>query len=307
MIRDKIFPAKAVISSLNDKKIKLSVCPVCNEVIDYSKYFWKDFGDPIRKGALCPFCKSLERHRLYALYFALETDLYTRHKQRILHFAPEAGLRKLLSAPELQHDYWPVDLDANFQGGIRSVADITAIPFPDGYFDVVIANHVIEHIPNEKLALQEILRVLKRGGVAYINTPVYHLANTLENPAYNTPELRKKYYGQHDHVRKYGLDYLERLRKVFSVVEQINYAAYFSEEEQLLFNISGCHLGDSPETTWNDEIYICKKLEKSKDKEKDFYYQEIQRIYASKSFRIGRFITYIPRKIRDILYSDSKK
>ena len=46
-----------------------------------------------------------------------------------------------------------------------------SIPFPDNTFDIVISNHVIEHVPNQKKHLYEIWRVLKRGGICYLATP----------------------------------------------------------------------------------------------------------------------------------------
>ncbi len=50
------------------------------------------------------------------------------------------------------------------------VVDAQKIPYPDGTFDAVLANHMLYHVPNRRLALQEIRRVLKRGGVFFSTT-----------------------------------------------------------------------------------------------------------------------------------------
>ena len=114
--------------------------------------------------------------------------------------------------------------------------------------DVIICNHVMEHIPDEHKALSEMYRVLKKGGVAVINVPLDESrAQTFENPEYNTPELRLKYFGQHDHVRIYGRDYAERLGKVFKV--EIAKPNEKLTEKQL----SDCGV-------WSgDTLYLCRK------------------------------------------------
>lgn len=72
---------------------------------------------------------------------------------------------KILARPDLGRDYYSVDFNPNFPG-IRKVVDIRNIPFEDNFFAVVIANHIIEHIPDESLALREVMRVLKPAGTA---------------------------------------------------------------------------------------------------------------------------------------------
>ncbi|HNW87567.1 MAG TPA: class I SAM-dependent methyltransferase [Candidatus Limiplasma sp.] len=88
-----------------------------------------------------------------------------------------------------------MDLNQNVKG-IVNVVNMESIPYGDNTFDVVIANHVIEHVPDEQKALSEVMRVLKPGGFAILSTLVYqNLAQTLENPEYNTDALRLEHYG----------------------------------------------------------------------------------------------------------------
>lgn len=128
-----------------------------------------------------------------------------------MHFAPEEIFWQLFTSLK-DIDYWPVDLDPSRYGGkVRKAVDITDITFDNDSFDLIMCTHVLEHIPDDKKAMRELYRVLKPGGMAFLNVPLFNMPATLEKPEYNTPELRLKYYGQEDHVRAYGLDYPQRL------------------------------------------------------------------------------------------------
>ena len=95
---------------------------------------------------------------------------------------------------------------------ICKTVDITDITYEDNYFDVIICNHVLEHITDDRKAIKELYRVLNSSGIAILNVPIKKSLNmTMEKAEYNTPELREKYYGQADHVRFYGNDYIQRL------------------------------------------------------------------------------------------------
>lgn len=215
------------------------VCLVCGATIK----FYNSFGNPPRHNAQCPICDSLERHR--ALWRLMQKEKILDGRKKVLHFAPERCLlEKILEYKEL--DYYPVDLDKNMYG-IRESVDITNIPYERGMFDVIICSHVLEHIENERKALSELARVLVDAGVAFINTPMHGFSTTIENPAYNTPELRRKYYGQADHVRMYGQDLQDRLEQEF-MVEAIKCNQELSEELLARFGL------------WQDEIvYLCRK------------------------------------------------
>jgi SAM-dependent methyltransferase len=134
---------------------------------------------------------------------------------RILHMAPEEPLFRLMQRMKNLEIYYG-DTDPVrywFCPDIQFV-DLTDIPFESGYFDLVIASHILEHIPNDQLAMKEIRRVLKKGGSAFLQTPVAQkLEETYENTDITTEEDRVKHFGQKDHVRVYGKDYGERLEK----------------------------------------------------------------------------------------------
>jgi SAM-dependent methyltransferase len=126
---------------------------------------------------------------------------------RVLHVAPEPGLARRLRALDI--DYLSVDLDSPHA---MKRCDITAIPEPDGAFDVVICNHVLEHIPDDRQAMRELRRVLRPGGLAVLQHPVYDRPDTYEDFSVVDPAERLRVFGQEDHVRIYGWDMLDRLR-----------------------------------------------------------------------------------------------
>jgi ubiquinone/menaquinone biosynthesis C-methylase UbiE len=116
--------------------------------------------------------------------------------------------------------------------------DIQAIPFPGNYFDIVICNHVLEHVPDDQKAMREFYRVLKPGGIGFISAPFDpKLARTVEETEPMSEKEREKLFGQHDHVRLYGKDYVDRLRLAGFQVQNVQlseyYASYFMQ-----YNIS---------------------------------------------------------------------
>jgi|GEM_PF-91207 len=157
--------------------------------------------------ARCPRCGSMERHRLLWLYLQQRTDLHTR-RHRVLHLAPETAIQRLLKRlPNI--DYVSADL-ASPLADVH--CDVQSLPFEDASFDVVICNHVLEHIPDDRRAMAELARVTARGGFAVLMCPVARdRATTLEDPSVTTPQDALRVYSQEDHVRLYGADYRDRL------------------------------------------------------------------------------------------------
>lgn len=151
----------------------------------------------------CPYCGATDRERhLLAYLERLPLDLF--RGRRILHFAPEASLRRYISEHE-PREYVQADLFPADRAVVRM--DLTALPVGSDYFDLVVVNHVLEHVADDMLALREIHRVLRPGGYAILQTPFSpRLAATLEIAAIRTREARMELYGQEDHVRLYGAD-----------------------------------------------------------------------------------------------------
>jgi len=165
-------------------------------------------GGGFRDEAKCPYCFSLDRVRLLDLFLEHCTNV-SSEAVSVLHIAPEYHVVPRLKSV-LKDRYITGDLAA---GAADSVVDVTAIPFPDASFDAVICNHVLEHVPDDGLAMRELFRVLKSGGWAVLQVPSSNeLPATLEDPTLEDEEERLKKFGQRDHIRLYGRDYLDRLK-----------------------------------------------------------------------------------------------
>ena len=182
-----------------------------------------------RKNALSPSTLSLERHRLMWLFLKNETSFFTSSKKiKTLHIAPEQCFLKIFKKQK-NLDYVTSDLESP----IADVkADICNLPFKDDSFDVVFCNHVLEHIPDDKKAMQELFRVLKKGGFGVFQIPQdMSRENTFEDASITDKEERTKIFGQYDHVRVYGRDYFNKLRSVGFKVDEVDYTQRITPEE----------------------------------------------------------------------------
>lgn len=187
-------------------------CPVCNT--GFRKLL--PYGIESRENAMCPNCLSLERHRLMWLYLQNKTGFF-KDPIKMLHVAPEqCFLGRFKKLKNL--DYTTGDLESPLADVKMDVHDI---PFDENTFDVVFCNHVLEHVTDDIQSMREILRVLKPGGWAMLQSPKDPaLKVTKEDPSITDPWEREKAFGQKDHLRMYGDDYRDRMAKAgFVVVE----------------------------------------------------------------------------------------
>lgn len=180
-------------------------CPVCGK---QSRRF-APFGVGERRAeAMCVYCGALERHRKVWLFFERRTDLFDGRAKRMLHVAPERAFAPRLRA-RLGAGYLTADRD---DPSVDLPTDITAIEQPDATFDVIYCSHVLEHVPDDRQALREFYRVLKPGGWAVILVPIT-ADKTFEDPSITDPKERLRWFGQDDHVRRYGPDFVGRLQE----------------------------------------------------------------------------------------------
>ena len=183
-------------------------CPICG----YRGMFIS-VGHPSRWDARCLSCGARERHRLLHLWVT-ENGGDQFAGRRILHFAPEKVIMRRMRGNPL---YETADLR---QAGVTHQVDITNIPLPDAAYDVVMANHVLEHIPDDRQAMRELFRLLKPGGIGLFSVPINATRRTTyENPAITAPAERWAHFSAHDHLRYYGLDFSDRLAEAGFVVE----------------------------------------------------------------------------------------
>ena len=216
--RQKIFIKKILYLGRN------KYCNVCDSNIrnfikggietEVSKKY-KIIGGGVFENDICPVCKTSYRQRLLEHYF-LKNDLYNK-QSTVLHIAPEKNIAQKLTK-NIKINYIAGDFNPenySFPEKILKL-DITSLPFDNELFDFVICNHVLEHVPEDLLAMSEIFRVLKKNGFGILQVPLSNvIENTLEDKNIILPEERLSNYGQFDHVRLYQFnDYVNRLKSV---------------------------------------------------------------------------------------------
>ncbi len=172
----------------------------------------KVVGGGLRKAG-CPYCYSTDRERLLKIYL---TDFYKVSKRcgiDVLHIAPERGLMKYFQSNKNVNYYCGDKFTQGYSyPSFVKDMDIKSIPFEENMFDLILCNHVLEHVIDDKKAMWELCRVLKPSGIAILQVPLsLTLSHTIEDFGISDPKEREKLYGQFDHVRLYGGDYKERL------------------------------------------------------------------------------------------------
>lgn len=213
-------------------------CPVCGR--SFRKF--EASGKIPRKDAQCPFCGALERHRLVWLYFQQRTDLLDGRPKQMLHVAAERCISNRLK-PALGSGYLTADL-VNPSAMVKM--DITDIQYPDETFDVIYCSHVLEHIPDDRRALREFHRVLKREGWAILLVPI-SAEETFEDPTITDPAELLRIFGEDDHIRRYGPDYVDRLAEAGFSVKVTTPAEMFTAQERVRMGL----------TDDAGEIYFC--------------------------------------------------
>ena len=184
-----------------------------------------------RPNALCPGTLSLERHRLLWLYLQRKTTLL-ENKLKVLHIAPE----QVFYSRFKRFNHWDYTTTDLYSPLADVKADICDLPFIDGTFDLILCNHVLEHIPDDLKAMEELYRVLKKGGTLIAQVPLEaERSVTFEDNSITDKAKRTEIFGQYDHVRIYGKDYYQRLESVGFKTEGVDFLKELSTEEIVKF------------------------------------------------------------------------
>ena len=211
------------------------ICPICN----YKGPFMDKNN---RHRAKCPKCGELERARMAML---VVNEIYDDHKASqtdVLHISPENFLRKIFKKKYksyISSDLYRKDVDHQF--------DIEEIPYPDNSFDLVFASHVLEYVKNDKKAINEIKRVLRPGGLAFLPVPMLHdkTIDFEERP----PNKRI--------IRETGVDYFDRYREVFTEVKVYDPSS-FDEKYNLTIDMEDESSSKKRMYQWPNFLPVCK-------------------------------------------------
>jgi len=187
---------------------------------------------------------SLERHRLLWLYLKESTKFFT-DQLKVLHIAPEyCFIKRFENLTNI--DYVTADLISPWA---KVKLDVQDMPFTDSSFDVVLCNHVLEHVPNDQKSMRELYRVMKPGGFGIFQVPIdTSLSKTYEDSNITSPEMREKHFGQRDHLRLYGKDYPDKLRDAGFIVTEDDFVKTIPEEMTKRYALP-----------LNEVVYLCVK------------------------------------------------
>jgi SAM-dependent methyltransferase len=224
------------------------LCYACNKrVARFLPYRggWKDVPPLIKvldvigsdvENFSCPRCGAHDRERHLLMYFDRAGMWKRIAGANVLHFAPERILAARISNAKPAR-YVKADLFPAAAGIMRE--DISKLSFGDCTFDVVIANHVLEHVADDRAAMKEIFRVLEPGGVAVLQTPYSDkLTQTFEDESIRDDEGRLQAFGQEDHVRLYGRDLFSRLEGVGFVSKVLDHDAALKDFGESLYGVN---------------------------------------------------------------------
>lgn len=209
-------------------------CPICGK----SARVFQPYGIKRRQDVRCPFCGSLERHRLLWRYLQGKTDFFQVSGVRMLHVAAEPFFEQRFRR-QIGDGYLTADLMLPADVTI----DVTDIPYPDETFDILFCSHVLEHVPDDRQAMREMYRVLKPGGWAITLVPIT-VDRTIEDLSITDPQERLRLYGQSDHVRRYGLDFCDRLEEAGFVVRITKSEDFIAGDEISRLRLGGDSAGE---------------------------------------------------------------
>lgn len=170
-----------------------------------------------KRNAGCPKCGSTDRERLIYTYLNFKLDIFNKPTTRILHIAPEIIIMQNFIAKGFTNyicgDFFAEGQHADYSHNLVKHMDIQNLPYDDNSFDLVICNHVLEHVPNDSKAMEEIYRVLDKNGKAILQVPISPvLKETISDTSISDSKTREEKFGQRDHVRLFGTDYTSKLQ-----------------------------------------------------------------------------------------------
>jgi predicted SAM-dependent methyltransferase len=224
------------------------ICPCCGKTFSRFMDYIDDhprFKDTC-KNTQCPYCFSAPRHRIVCSYLENNIDnVFGKRDNTIIVFGAEYSIRKWFHRNGFR--YVTSDL---FDRTADIMCDIQNTPFPNETWDLIVCNHVLEHVPDYKKSLKELQRILKKDGLLELTVPTDRNFETVfENPSIVSKEERTKIFGQYDHVRIFGNDFE-------NILVELGFSVEVVDGNNLPDNIVGV-IG--PANYDDNRVYLCRK------------------------------------------------
>lgn len=197
-------------------------CPCCqhnfrvfiNFACDTSIYN-KDRYVKTYKNTVCPYCHSVPRHRIIGSYY--EKDLSKLKDKKILIFGMSLAGSEWFKRHKLSYKTADLFAEADYK------IDIQNIDMSDQCMDVIFCNHVLEHVSDYKGALKELYRILKPKGILEVSVPILpKYIEPFEDPSVTDPIARKELFGQYDHLRIFGTNFVNDLKNAGFNIETLS-------------------------------------------------------------------------------------
>ena len=199
-------------------------CPCCNTYL-------KDFCDGgymshpdrynvdrykgIDQKVICPVCGSLPRHRILVKW--MSNNKASLLGKEILYFAPEKSVMKWCNRNKISCTTADLFNDADLK------LDIEDTGLADESYDIIVCNHVLEHVADYRCALKELNRIIRSDGFIILSFPVDTSLDTVYKDSTINSEIdRILYFGQSDHLRIFGRDSRELLENAGFKVSEIS-------------------------------------------------------------------------------------
>lgn len=233
-----------ILQVLGLRRFATTFCPVCaasGVVFNPLPDFYRDHAEQhgymhFGRGEMtaletysCAQCGATDRERLYAYWLQREIDARKfAGSHMAIHFAPEQALSHFIRNANIFADYQTADL---MMETADHKVDLMDLPFADNSFDFFICSHVLEHVPDDLKAIQELHRITRPGGRGILMAPIIvDLPDTVEDATATTEAERWRLFGQFDHVRLYGHDdYVRKIKACGFGVQQLGSSAFGSD------------------------------------------------------------------------------